>query len=289
MVADPGSGQDPLGFVNSHPLVASSHGKSRQEVISLTCLLRTNSTRWLHPCDGITAQKPCVLIPFPWVLGLQSKDLGHTNMQSPVCNTGPGARCPSIHVDPHLEAGNGLSQGGWQVSWLLWKMGQEAWAQGLCSAHYYRSPHQHHHSVWVVVPTASVNLEIILSALWHGPPWITAASEVDLLMGPPCPPTAENSHSGAGNHRLFLTGPGPAHYRSPRPQFPAHCAAALPTMSRPRRPAHCSATPPPLNPALQLFQKHLSSLNAPCPLRLCSFAKGLSSVRGPALLGSGET
>lgn len=154
-------------------------------------------------------------------------------MQSPVCNTGPGARCPSIHVDPHLEAGNGLSQGGWQVSWLLWKMGQEAWAQGLCSAHYYRSPHQHHHSVWVVVPTASVNLEIILSALWHGPPWITAASEVDLLMGPPCPPTAENSHSGAGNHRLFLTGPGPAHYRSPRPQFPAHCAAALPTMSRP--------------------------------------------------------
>lgn len=64
-------------------MVASSHGKSRQEVISLTCLLRTNSTRWLHPCDGITSQKPCLLIPFPWVLGLQSKDLGSTQTCSP--------------------------------------------------------------------------------------------------------------------------------------------------------------------------------------------------------------
>ena len=151
-------------------------------------------------------------------------------------------------------------------------MGQEAWAQGLCSAHYYRSPHQHHHSVWVVVPTASVNLEIILSALWHGPPWITAASEVDLLMGPPCPPTAENSHSGAGNHRLFLTGPGPAHYRSPRPQFPAHCAAALPTMSRLWRPAHCSATPSPLEsrpPAVPKTLEFLERTMPSPPLLLC--------------------
>ena len=124
-------------------------------------------------------------------------------------------------------------------------MGQEAWAQGLCSAHYYRSPHQHHHSVWVVVPTASVNLEIILSALWHGPPWITAASEVDLLMGPPCPPTAENSHSGAGNHRLFLTGPGPA---------------------------HCSATPSPLEsrpPAVPKTLEFLERTMPSPPLQLC--------------------
>ena len=32
---------------------------------------------------------------------------------------------------------------------------------------------------------------MILSALWHGPPWISAASEVDSLMGPPGLPTAE--------------------------------------------------------------------------------------------------
>ena len=162
MVADPGLCQDPLGFVNSHPLVASSHGKEQtgSNLSDISSYKRTNSTRWLHPCDGITSQRPCLLIPFPWVLGLQSKDLGSTQTCSPQSVTqaqGPVALAFMWILTWKLEMG--YSQGGWQVSWLLWNTGQEAWAQGLCSAHYCRSPHQHHHSGWVVVHTASVNLE----------------------------------------------------------------------------------------------------------------------------------
>lgn len=79
-------------------------------------------------------------------------------MRPPVYNTGPGIRLAFVWILP-WKPEVGYSQGSWRVSWLPWKTGQEAWAQGLRSAHHCRSPQPHHHSGWVVVPTASVNLE----------------------------------------------------------------------------------------------------------------------------------
>ena len=285
VVADPKSGQDPLGFVNSHPLLASSHAKSRQEVI-WHLFLELIPPGGLHPCGGFTSQRPCLPIPFLWVLGRQSKGLRSTQTCSPQSVTqaqGPVALAFMWILTWKPEMG--YTQGSWQVSWLLWKTGREAWAQPLCSAHCCRSPHQRHYSGWVVIP--SVNLE----SRWpwvpcgmgrHGSPlhrkwqvtmtydlwpyhyavislhWLSDRSR--------CPPTVELKLVLG----ILADGPWPrplqvAPPTTPRPQCPAHDAPPMTPRPLPGHPSHLEFRPPALQKHCELPERAMPSP----PLQLC--------------------
>ena len=120
-----------------------------------------------------------------------------------------------------------------------------------------------------------------LSALWHGPPWITTASEVighyDLWpyhcavislhwLSDRSPwPAHSGAQAGPGNPRLFLTGPGPAHCRSPRPQCPAHDAPPTTSRPLPGHPSHLESRPPALQKHCELPERTMPSP----PLQLC--------------------
>ena len=250
VLADPMSGENPLGFVDSCLLVESSHGERREEVISVTSLLiRERIPSWgLHLHDWITSQKPCLLIPSPWVLGFQSKNLGRTQTGSPSylprgplpwhsCGPSPGSQKQVILQ----AAGRLVGYCGKRVR----RPGRRSVSCSLLAATHTDV------TTRVVVPAGSADLQSRLS-------W--APCDICRHWSP---------FHGKSTRCAVRWSPLPAHSRAHGLRWESEALPAWPWLT------HCSAPLPPRPPsnlALQLFQSTTSSLNTPCPpppLQLC--------------------